>query len=115
VYAFIYLVDLGILLQVTIIAWALLITYRVLGLRLFTPEDDKEKVMACPICGSRDISGLKHDMNWLKRDGATMGVYTCQRCGHRGPPIYFDSEDDRIWFKEFKDTKEKIGEDEDNI
>ena len=63
---------------------------------------DKKEVLACPKCGSRNISGLKHFDAWMKRSGAVMGVYTCQACGYRGLPILLDSEED---YKKFLNEK----------
>jgi hypothetical protein len=50
------------------------------------------KIKACLKCGSTDIH-----MARLK-EGAIFGLtsydYICEKCNHRGMPIYFDSEQD---------------------
>ena len=53
-----------------------------------------KEVMACPKCGSKDISAVKQGTAWLNEAGALMGIYTCQKCGYQGLPIILDSEKD---------------------
>lgn len=60
----------------------------------------RDEILACPKCGSRDISGLKHLKHWLKRFAPVMGIYTCQACGYEGLPLLLDSEEDYKKFLE---------------
>jgi predicted RNA-binding Zn-ribbon protein involved in translation (DUF1610 family) len=64
----------------------------------------KEEITACPKCGSKNISSLKHVKHWLKRSGAVMGVYSCQECGYEGLPLILDSEED---YKRFLSEKQR--------
>jgi len=59
-------------------------------------------IVACPICGSQELSGLKHMENWMKK--TPMSSYTCQKCGNLVIPFILDSEED---YKKFLIELEK--------
>ncbi len=65
-----------------------------------------EELVICLACGSKNISGIKHQKAWLNRFGAVMGIYTCQDCGYEGLPLILDSEKDRKRYKKELKTKE---------
>ena len=78
--------------------------------RVFTPEDGvrRQDITACPICASKNISGLKHNKHWLKRFGPIMGVYTCCDCGYEGPPTLYATEEEYQKVRKHKESEKNI-------
>ncbi|MBD3388637.1 MAG: hypothetical protein GF416_06175 [Candidatus Altiarchaeales archaeon] len=89
---------------------ALMLVYRLLQRILFTPEDEfvPDGLLVCPACGSRNISGLKHNKNWLKRFGPIMGVYTCQDCDYDGLPLQVNTERDQQLLEDMKKDEDRV-------
>lgn len=98
------MIDGLVLVSVALLAWAAL--RKAVARRLFSEEDEfdiRNRVVACPVCGSRDISATKHIKHWLKRSGPMMGVYYCPKCGYEGPPLELKSEAD---YEMLRDARE---------
>ncbi|MFC2153867.1 hypothetical protein ACFLRC_00095 [Candidatus Altiarchaeota archaeon] len=71
-------------------------------------DDEKKELIACPRCGSKNISGLKFMRNWLKKFGPIMGFYSCQECGYEGFPVEFDTEEDyKRYFQEIENKQKE--------
>ncbi len=97
------LIDGLLIVTVTLLAW---LTLKNIVLKwFFSPEEGgkREEILACPRCGGRNITALKHVKHWLKRFGPIMGVYTCLDCGYEGPPVSFNSLGDYRFYRETKD------------
>ena len=76
------------------------------SIRYFFYSEEKHgpDLLACPRCGSKEISSLKHMKNWLKKYGPLMGVYYCRNCGYEGPPLQVDDEKQlKKLFKKYKE------------
>jgi hypothetical protein len=59
------------------------------------------EISACPRCGSKVISGVKHDSAWKSIYLPSAGIYACSACGYEGVPILFDSEDEYEKFEKY--------------
>jgi C4-type Zn-finger protein len=64
----------------------------------------KTPIRACPKCGSTDIQmgGIREGVLY----GLTSWTLVCKRCGYKGMPILFDSEEEyKKFLDEIKSTK----------
>ena len=62
-------------------------------------EELKEPISACMNCGSTDLGELPKWEN-LIGSPAMGGGMVCGRCGHRGIPIVFETEDERFRYEQ---------------
>ncbi|PIT84729.1 hypothetical protein COU37_01540 [Candidatus Micrarchaeota archaeon CG10_big_fil_rev_8_21_14_0_10_45_29] len=66
-----------------------------------------EKIQVCPNCGLIPNTVSFTSCDWLAWQGTDIisGVFTCQKCGYYGSPLYVKKKD----YKKIKFKKRKLG------